>query len=654
MKKIIILSAMVLIWVAVSAQISDTKAISLGVNMQTPTDLHRSYRSPTFDPAWADRFQTVLDSVRITFNMKGVSMAVMDPIQGLWTGVSGNSIPGVPITGNMRFGICSNGKLFTSAALLHLQEQGVLSLDDHIYQWLPSYPYIDSTATIRQLLSHQTGYFDYMFDRMSMLTDSIWADTSRVWTQEELIATVGLPHFAPGHGYSYSNTNYLLAGMVIDAATGSGWVQQIHDFIIDPLEMDSTFIGAYEPKNGPVAAEWDFYNNRVIINSPMTAMATMGNAAGDIFSIPQEITHWYSSLFSGMVVSDSSLVQITSFEPTSLYGLGILASYFKDHLAYNHIGSGLGYCSLAWYDVQTKAAICILMNDKASSFEGRVNPLLSVFYDEYPKKPNDAGISTIIAPRENICSAALVPSVILKNFGSDPLSSVDINYKIDEGTPVIFSWTGALIPGDTAHLTLPAISPGTGFHTFTAYTSNPNGAQEGYLFNDTLRSNYINNTIPALIGDLSEGFEGVVFPPSGWTMGSSSLLEWGKTQLASYTGSWSAARGNYNDKTIGARYDIDLPMIHIAEGTHPILQFEYAYAMYPGMHGDSLQVFISADCGVTWQKVYNNGGDQMNTAPGNLCTVLSAVSRPVAIGEHSAGAVPGRCHDKVSQCLWLG
>ena len=219
-----------------------------------------------------------------------------------------------------------------------------------------------------------------------MLTDSIWADTSRFWTPEELLATIGPPHFAPGHGYRYSNTNYLLAGMIIDAATGQGWVQQIHDSIFNPLEMDSTFIGAFEPKNGPVAAEWDYYNNIVIPNSPMTAIATMGNAAGDIFSTAEEMAGWYSSLFNGMVFPDSSLIEVTAFEPTTFYGLGLIAYYYNnEHLVYEHTGGGLGYSSLAWYDVQTKAVICILMNDKTANIFSRVNPLLDVFYDEYPR-----------------------------------------------------------------------------------------------------------------------------------------------------------------------------------------------------------------------------------------------------------------------------
>ena len=115
---------------------------------------HDWYSSTNFDPTWANRFQIVLDSVRIATGMKGASLAVMVPGQGVLTCVSGISSPGVPVTRERRFGIMSNTKLFIAVVLAKLQEQGILSLDDHLYQWLPTYPLVDSTVTIRQLLSH--------------------------------------------------------------------------------------------------------------------------------------------------------------------------------------------------------------------------------------------------------------------------------------------------------------------------------------------------------------------------------------------------------------------------------------------------------------------------------------------------------------------
>jgi len=85
------------------------------------------YRSPTFDPEWAARFQQVLDSVMAASGTPGASLAILAPGQGLFTGVNGISTEGVPITTEMRFGIGSNTKLFIAVVLLKLQEQGVLS-----------------------------------------------------------------------------------------------------------------------------------------------------------------------------------------------------------------------------------------------------------------------------------------------------------------------------------------------------------------------------------------------------------------------------------------------------------------------------------------------------------------------------------------------
>ena len=111
------------------------------INIQTIQKMVRSLQFPDIQPYLGRSFPDGARQREIALNMKGVWMAVLDPIQGLWTGVSGNSIPGIPITGDMRFNIYSNGKLFTALTLAHLQEQGVLSLDDQMYQWLPSYPY---------------------------------------------------------------------------------------------------------------------------------------------------------------------------------------------------------------------------------------------------------------------------------------------------------------------------------------------------------------------------------------------------------------------------------------------------------------------------------------------------------------------------------
>jgi CubicO group peptidase (beta-lactamase class C family) len=595
-------------------QLSPAKSIEQSNPEQKPASLnHGPASSSNFDPVWANRFQTVLDSVMHTnSNSKGVSVAVYTPEEGMWTGVSGISYPGVPMTPDMRFGIGSETKTFIAVVLLKLQEQGLLTLEDHLYQWLPPINNVDSTVTIRQLLTHQSGIFDFFNDRPTMITDSIWADTSRFWSVQETLATIGKPNFAPGNGYRYSNTNYILAAMVIEAATGKTWVQKLHDLIFEPLHLDSTFVGVFEPRNGPVAAEWDEYSGRLITNSPMTAEYSLAHGAGAMFSTAAEMVQWHNALFNGSFISESSMQMMLSFDPSSLYGLGIKV-YENYPLFYLHGGGILGYTSMTLYDIKRKAAICLLWND-INALEEVLNSMLDVFFYEYPKRPNDAGITNVIVPWEHYCSNIITPKVEMKNNGSSPLSSVSLNYKVDNGSISVFNWTGLLNPGETTEVSLPSIMPGEGSHEFTCYTTLPNGEPEGYNFNDTLQSSfYVNVSTPA-ISELYEGFDGNGFPGEGWTLNSSSILQWGETPLTRLDGSGAGVVNNYSWFGIIGQYrDLQLPLLNISTLESTDFSFDYAYSPYPGNYQDSLQVSVSADCGLTWQKLFNKGGYSLRT-----------------------------------------
>jgi len=147
------------------------------------------------------------------------------------------------------------------------------------------------------------------------------------------------------------------------------------------------------------------------------------------------------------------------------------------------------------------------------------------------------------------------------------------------------------------------------------FTELPNGMQEGYTFNDTAKSNFIFATLPSVIGELSENFEGVDFPPAGWALNSSLNYPWGKTTLAHFNGNSSAVRSNYNDSLTGTLHNLDMPMIHVAGGTHPRLNFVYAYAPYPNIFCDSLQILMSTDCGTNWQMLFSKGSYELQTAP---------------------------------------
>ena len=621
MKKTLLITISILSCVSAIAQIDNPRLnlrdLQITQKHKAATSIDKSNsdfskQKCAFDPTWANRFQTVLDSVMQATGAKGASMAVYTPEEGLWTGVSGTSNGFEDITPEMRFGIGSNTKLFIAVTMVKLQEEGILSLDDHLFQWLPSFPHIDSSTTIRQLLAHESGIFDYWNDQSTLL-DSIWIDTSRFWTSEEIITSIGPPHFAPGNGFRYSNTNYVLAGMIIEAATGETWTQKLHDIIFDPLSLDSTFVGAFEPRNGPVASEWDAFFGNLITNSPMTAEFSQANACGAMLATAAEMVQWYNALFNGSIISDSSLQMVLTFEPSCLFGLGIIEGG-EEVLYYYHTGGMLGYISIIMYDGRREAVICLLFNDRESDFGVKANSLLYVFFEEYPKQPNDAGIVDIISPWEHFCSSNLTPELELMNFGNDPLTSVSINYNIDDGVTSVFEWAGLLNTGETEHLFLPSVTADEGVHRFCCYTSMPNGEPEGYAFNDTLRSNFFVNASAPLISGLFEGFDSNSFPQEGWTLSSSSILQWGETPLSRFSGTGSCVKNNYDMSGIyGQYYDIELPLLNVSGLYNTDFSFDYAYAPYPGYTGDSLQVSVSEDCGASWQTLFYDGGYTLRT-----------------------------------------
>ncbi|HSA42855.1 MAG TPA: serine hydrolase [Bacteroidales bacterium] len=567
-----------------------------------------------FDPAWANRFQTVLDSVVALHPSLGVSVAVYVPSEGIWEGASGVTSSGVPMTTEMRLNIGSNTKTFTSALMLKLQEMGILSLEDHLYQWLPSFSKVDSTVTLRQLLSHQSGIYDHAMN--NNFWSAIWADTSHFWTPQEVLAYLHNPTFPAGGGMSYSNANYLLAGMVIEAVTGNTLVQALHQFIFDPLDMDSTFVGAFESPNGPVAP---WCSGTWINNYPITSLFSTGAATGSIFSTPREMCQWYRALFNAEIISDSSLLQMLDFESSSFYGLGVVCGWGESEYYpwYLHGGNLFSYNSQIIYDLKTQSVFCILANDLSEeNCVAPIYPMMKVLYDGYPKKQRDAGITEIICPGIHICDTTLAPIVVLKNFGLDPLTSVIIHCFIDSGDTVQYTWTGFLTSGSTEDVTLDSISPEAGYHLLHCYTSLPNGGSEEYTINDTITKNFMVHGLSSLAVPWEENFEQTGFPPSGWIEDPLVSTQWGISSLVSYDGSACLVKGNYLDcYHIGIEYDLDLPRMDLSSISDPRLSFWYAYARTLGCNVfDSLRIMISQDSAATWQTLFYKGGLLLQTA----------------------------------------
>jgi CubicO group peptidase (beta-lactamase class C family)/archaellum component FlaF (FlaF/FlaG flagellin family) len=573
-------------------------------------------QAQTFPTAWAARMQAVLDSVNtVNQNGLGVNAAVYVPGYGLWKGAAGISSPGIPITTDMRMFIGSNSKLFLAATMLKLQENGVLNLDDHIGKWIHYGPTtVDTTATIRQLLSHESGMSDFSRDRTDYYYALMYADTSAVFNAKTMVDSSGAPLYSKGRGYHYSNAGYSLCTMIIEAATGQTYWQNLRSIVLNPLNLDSTFVPVKEPYQ-PISGS-NSYGDRYT-GFGFTSFATAAPGSGDIVSTPAEMVQWYQSIFNGSFLSPASKQQLLTFEPSSLYSLGltdIVSPRLGDE--YYHSGYVGAFTSEAVFDKDTKASFFIAINTDYDSLNtGQyLAPLLDVFTKEMPKKVNDAAITALTSPTGIVCNPSVMPVVTLRNNGSATLTSASIQVKVGTTVASTYNWTGTLLPGATTSVTLPVTPISNGMHEVKIYTTQPNGVTDGYPWNDTFSTRLGANLTTAYNGYFSEGFEGQTTPVLIWNTRNGKSGQAGVSHLTGYNSMHSLVRANLiNNGDYRNVSNVDMPAVNLFAGTSPVLNFRYAYKVNLGGQGiDSLEALISTDCGTTWTSLFYKGGGDLS------------------------------------------
>ena len=233
-------------------------------------------------------------------------------------------------------------------------------------------------------------------------------------------------------------------------------------------------------------------------------------------------------------------------------------------------------------------------------------------------QPTDAGSPAVVAPVTLECSDPITPVVRIRNWGTNTLTSVTINYRIDVNPLQTFAWSGSLSSLAVANVTLPPLSASAGNHTFMCYTTNPNGIPDGNFSNDTSYSSF-NNILIGQTTPFSYGFEPVTFPPTGWTLDNpDGSISWARTTAAAKTGVASMRFNSINYPCNGCIDIITLPNINLTTISSPQLTFQVAYRLlsdpnvFPNW-SDSLRVDISTNCGTTWTNLYFKYGANLTT-----------------------------------------
>ncbi|MGK7231826.1 serine hydrolase domain-containing protein [Streptomyces hygroscopicus] len=239
-----------------------------------------------------------------------------------------------------RFRIGSATKTFVSTVMLQLVGEGRVSLDDTVDRWLPGVVSGNGNdgrhITVRQLLQHTSGLYDYTADFPEMTTaNGFQADRYTTWTPEQLvaIATRHKPNFAPGTNWAYANTNYVLAGVIIEKATGHSWQQEVTRRIIHPLGLRNTLAPTTQPRiPGPHLRGYsNFYGTGETMDVTDLNPSAAG-AAGAMVSTTGDLSRFYSALLGGRLLRPAQLSAmkttvraegLDAVWPGARYGLGL-------------------------------------------------------------------------------------------------------------------------------------------------------------------------------------------------------------------------------------------------------------------------------------------------------------------------------------------
>lgn len=275
--------------------------------------------------AEATALQAAVDRARVALGLGAVAVGVSADATVGWSGASGRPRDGVtPLSGTTPFAIASVTKTFTAAIVLQLVEEGRIRLDDPVTDYLPELTLADG-VTIGELLSHTSG----IADLLAPMRDRLNAEPSRVWTPSEVLALIGPSDFPPGTEWGYSNTNYVIAGMLVERVTGNRYADELQMRITGPLGLDGTRFPPPVAKGNLLGVSW---------SSAFWTAAALESTAADL-------VRWGDALYGGAVLRPASLARMLDFNADN-YGLGAERYTLAGLAGYGHSGLLRGFTTL--------------------------------------------------------------------------------------------------------------------------------------------------------------------------------------------------------------------------------------------------------------------------------------------------------------------
>jgi peptidoglycan/LPS O-acetylase OafA/YrhL/CubicO group peptidase (beta-lactamase class C family) len=333
----------------------------------------------TINPALATDLQVLLDDIIANTNIPGIVMSVRLPDGTTWEGASGEADfradvlmePQTPVR------IGSLSKMFTAVVVLQLIEEGKIELDAPIERWLPDLLPAGERTTVRHLLQHTTGLYDYLEDRRYV--GEAFRDPNRQWEPRELVdyANQFPSLFAPGNRWDYSNTNYVVLAMLVEQVTGNSLANELSTRVFEPLGLEQTY---FIPTDTVPVPQAHGYSELVDITA-----VSLGFAYGtaNIVTTAADLRRFGEGLFVGDLLTEESKALMQTFisgrgqygMPQLEYGLGLMRNMLdigsvpestgrspEAGRVIGHIGGFGGFRAALWYSPETEMLIAFSAN----------------------------------------------------------------------------------------------------------------------------------------------------------------------------------------------------------------------------------------------------------------------------------------------------
>lgn len=331
--------------------------------------------TPQLDPKTTQALDGALKKAMKHYHVPGAVVGVWIPKRGSWIRTTGfsNIETQQRMRRHLRFRIGSITKTFTTTLILQLADEGKLSLDDPIERYVPGIPNGDAIS-IRMLCNNTSGLVEY--NEVDALRQDLAKHPGKVWSRQTLI-NHGLskpPYFDPGKGFHYSNTNFILQGLIIEKVTGKTLRHEIHHRIAKPLGLKNTYLPkgikmkgryaqgyggqGYEGSGRPVAFDGITLGNMTQYYHPSVTWA-----AGAMISTFDDLKIWAHALGTGTLLKEETQKERLTWvdmpqNNIDKYGLGI----WKLGEFIGHDGMFSGYNCDVFYYPPEDATIVVMFN----------------------------------------------------------------------------------------------------------------------------------------------------------------------------------------------------------------------------------------------------------------------------------------------------